>query len=69
MEVTLRIKLEFESWFENERQPKTKKEWEDFFNNNLEFSSSLLGADHGKYQDMIAINSYSIECTDIIDKQ
>ena len=65
MKVTLKMELEFESWFEDEREPKTNEEWSDFFNNNLMPEGSIRGIDDGEYQDMIAINTYSIECVDI----
>lgn len=64
MKVTLRIELEFESWFEEDRQPKSNKEWAYFFNNNLMPEGSILGADDGEYQDMVALSGYNIECVD-----
>ena len=66
MKVVLKIELEFESWFEDEREPKSKEEWADFFNNNLMPESSILGVDDGEFQDMVALSSYNIECTDVI---
>lgn len=65
MKVILEIELNFESWFEKEREPKTKEEWTDFFINNLIPESPLLGVDDGEYQDMIALDGYRIECIDI----
>ena len=65
MKVTLKIELEFENWFEYEREPKTKEDWAEFFNNNLMPEGSILGVDDGEFQDMIALSSFSIECTDI----
>lgn len=65
MKVVLKIELEFESWFEDEREPKTQEDWADFFNNNLIPESSLLGVDDGKFKDMIALLSYNIECIDV----
>ena len=65
MKVILKIELEFESWFEDEREPKSKEEWAEFFNNNLMPEGSVIGVDDGEYQDMIAISSYNIECVDV----
>lgn len=35
MKVILKIELEFESWFEDDRQPKTNEEWREFFKNHI----------------------------------
>ena len=66
MKAVLKIELEFESWFEDEREPKSKEAWEDFFIKNLMPESSILGVDDGEFQDMVALSSYNIECTDVI---
>lgn len=65
MKVSLKICIEFESWFENEREPKTKEEWTDFFHPHLIPEGSILGTDDGTHQDMIAIDNYTIECIDV----
>ena len=65
MKVTLKIELEFESWFEDSKEPKTKEEWAEFFSNNLMPEGSILGVDDGEYQDMISIKTYNIECDDV----
>lgn len=65
MKITLKIELEIDSWFEDDRQPKTKEEWSDFFNNNLMPEVSVLGVDDGEFQDMVALSSYNIECVDV----
>lgn len=65
MKVTLKIELEFESLFEDDRQPKTNKGWAEFFNNNLMPEGSIIGVDDGEYQDMISIKTYNIECDDV----
>lgn len=65
MKVILKIELEFESWFEDDRQPKTNEEWGEFFNNELMPEGSILGVDDGEHQDMIALSSYNIECIDV----
>jgi len=31
MKAVLKIEIDFESWFEDEREPKSKEEWADFF--------------------------------------
>lgn len=65
MKVILKIELEFESWFEDERQPKTNEDWAKFFSTNLMPEGSVLGTDDGENQDMIALNGYIIECLDV----
>lgn len=65
MKAVLKIELEFESWFEDEREPKSKEEWADFFTNHLITESSILGIDDGENQDMISMSGFSIECTDV----
>ena len=54
------IDLDFDSWFDEERKPKTNTEWEIFLINYLIPESSLLGIDDGEYQDMIALNNFSL---------
>ena len=66
MKVILKIELEFESWFEDEREPKTKEEWAQFCNTHLMPEGSILGIDNGEYKDMIALSCYNIECTDVV---
>jgi hypothetical protein len=66
MKVTLKIELEFESWFEEEREPKSKEEWAEFFNEYLMPEGFILGVDDGEFQDMVAMSSYIIECTDVV---
>lgn len=61
MKAIIIIKLEFESWFEEERRPKTKEEWIKFFINNLIPEGSILGVDDGEFQDIIALESFTIE--------
>ena len=65
MKVTLKIELEFESWFEDDREPKSKEEWADFFSRHLMPEGSILGVDDGENQDMIALSSYNMECVDV----
>jgi hypothetical protein len=65
MKVSLKVNIEFESWFENKREPKTKEQWADFFKNYLMPESSIIGVDDGEYQDMIAMSNYDIKCENI----
>lgn len=65
MKVTLKIELEFDSWFEDEREPKTNEDWAEFFSTNLMPEGSILGTDDGENQDIIALNSYNIECLEV----
>ena len=65
MKVVLKIEIDFESWFEDEREPKSKEEWAYFFTNHLMPEGSILGVDDGENQDMIAMSGFNIECTDV----
>ena len=65
MKITLKVELEFESWFDDEREPKTKEEWSEFFYQSFMPKGSVLGKDDGEHQDQIALSSYSIECTEL----
>lgn len=59
------IELNFESWFYEDREPKTKEDWETFLNNYYVPDASILGIENEDYQDMIAINGWDIIVTDI----
>ena len=65
MKIKLQIELEFESWFEPERIPKTKEEWAEFFTNNYLPETSIIGIETDEYQDIIQVNKCSIECINI----
>ena len=65
MKVVLKIEIDFESWFEENRQPKTKEDWAVFFANNLMSESPILGLDDGENQDMISMTGFNLECTDV----
>ena len=65
MKVVLKIEIDFESWFEDEREPKSKEEWAYFFTNHLMPEGSILGVDDGEKQDIIAMSGFDIECTDV----
>jgi len=65
MKVTLKIELEFESWFEDDRQPKSNEDWAFFFNSHLMPEGPMLGVDDGEYQDMVALSRYNIECVNV----
>jgi hypothetical protein len=65
MKITLKIEIDFESWFEDNREPKTNEEWTDFFSSTLTPEGQMLGLREGEYDDMIALSSFYIECTNI----
>ena len=64
MKATIKVELDFESYFSKEREPKTKKEWSDFFINEL-FSHIpfVIG------KDMIALDSITITEVESLTKQ
>jgi hypothetical protein len=59
--IKFTLEIEFESWFEKEREPKTPDEWKEFFLNNIMPESSVIGIDDGEYQDMVALNTFDLE--------
>ena len=64
MKKTLQIEVEFESWFDKDREPKTNEEWVDFFAEHFISASSVIGDDEGLFQDMISIKGCNIEIID-----
>ena len=65
MKATLKIEIDFDSWFDEDREPKSKKDWAYFFMSNLIVESSIIGADDGEIQDMVSLNSFKVECLEI----
>jgi hypothetical protein len=57
MKISFNIEIEFESWFEDEREPKNENEWINFFQEHLFEDSSVIGIDNGEYQDMVLLKS------------
>ena len=68
MTTTIKIEIEFESWFDKEREPKTKAEWVDFFMKYLISEGAVIGVNNKRHLDMISIYSLSLECVKITKK-
>lgn len=64
MKKTLRIEVEFESWFDEDREPKTNEDWVGFFAEHFITTSSIIGDDDGVFQNMISIEGCNIEIVD-----
>jgi len=64
MKKTLTIELDFESWFDESREPKTNDEWAEFFSRFLINESAIIGVEDDEFQDMVAIRSFSVEVVD-----
>ena len=62
--IKLSIEIDFESWFSKHREPKTKEDWQEFFETHFRPESSVLGVDDGENQDMIAMNSLLVCVTE-----
>jgi hypothetical protein len=58
--MKLVIELDFESWFDVNRRPKTKAEWSEFFINHLITDSQVIGTEYSDHQDQIVIKSFSV---------
>lgn len=67
--ATLKVEVDFDSWFNKDRMPQNNDEWADFFSTYLFGDSMIIGVDKGEFQDMVGLNSYSVECikSSIID--
>ena len=61
MKAKIIIELEFESWFDDEREPKSNEEWNDFFDVHLMPEGSIMGKEINGNQDLICIESYTID--------
>ena len=64
MKATLEITVNFESWFDDDREPKTKEEWAEFFSQYFITENGVIGLD-GEYQDLVLLEGFSVECLDI----
>ena len=64
MKAKLEIEIDFESWFVNAREPKTKEGWTRFFEQYL-ITGSILGTEKGKYTDIISLSFCSIKVIDL----
>lgn len=65
MKATLKIEIKFESFFDPEREPKTKEDWAMFMSQNLISDSNLIGELVNLHQDMIFLQSFNVECLNI----
>lgn len=66
MKVTLQIEIDFESWFDEDREPKSKKEWAEFFSKNFVPEGSVIGVYDEDHHDIIAMNSINVKCIEIL---
>jgi len=64
MKKNLTIELDFESWFDENREPRTDDEWAEFFSRFLITESQVIGVEDDEFQDMVAIRSFSVEVVD-----
>ena len=66
MKIKLLLELDCESWMGEDIEPKTKEQWTDFFMKYLiEYPKSIIGSETENGQEIIALNSYSIEVTEV----
>jgi len=59
--VTLKIEIDYESWFDVNREPKTKEDWTLFFQNYFNLESPVIGTEIDENTDMIYVNSFVVE--------
>lgn len=65
MKAIIKFEIEFESWFDDDREPKTKEEWADFFMEYFATDSGIIGEERGDYQDMVEIERFTTECLEV----
>lgn len=66
MRIKLLLELECESWMNENIEPKNKEQWTDFFMKYLiEYPKSIIGAETENGQEIIALDSFSIEVTEV----
>ena len=61
MKIKLTLEIEFESWFEPDREPVGPDEWKDFFERHIMPEGNVIGTDDGEFQDQVCVNQYAIE--------
>lgn len=67
MKIKMTLELDCVSWMDDEIEPRSKDEWAEFFMKYLiEYPRSIIGSETEKGQEIIALNSFSIEVTDVI---
>ena len=66
MKLRLTLEHDFESWMGEDIEPKSKEQWTNFFMKYLiEYPKSIIGSETEDGQEIIALNSYSIEVTEV----
>lgn len=67
MKIKMTLELDCVSWMVDENYPRSKDEWTEFFMKYLiEYPRSIIGSETENGQEIIALNSFSIEVTDVI---
>jgi len=65
MEAKLTIDLDFESWFDNDIEPKTPQEWQTFFQQYLPIESSVIGIEDESGCRLVSLNKIVVTLTNI----
>lgn len=58
--ITLKVELDFESWFDEDNEPKTNEDWADFFSQHLFTEGGVVGVEYKDRQELVAIRSLTI---------
>jgi hypothetical protein len=66
--ITLKVELDFESWFDDNNEPKTDEEWVDFFYEHLFAEGNVIGVEYKGSQELIAIRSMRVTVDNRNDK-
>ncbi len=54
------LEIDFESYFEDDRQPKTDHDWAQFFFNNMFKETPILGENVDGNEDMVELNNFTL---------
>lgn len=66
--ITLKVEIDFESWFDGDNEPNCDEEWADFFSRHLFTEGNVIGVEYKDRQELVAIRSLTISEGDKIDK-
>lgn len=62
--IKMTVELDCESWMGDDIEPKTKEEWSEFFMKYLDLKS-IIGSETENGQEIIALNRFSIDVTEV----
>lgn len=59
--IALKLEIDFDSWMDEDVEPRTKEQWEEFFLTHLiSYPTSVLGTEEDGVTRLIALNKWSV---------